>query len=271
MRTFLPSLKGERRLLASFALVLALTAIAAAPALAITDGEPDGNGHPYVGMMVMQDEDGVPISFCTGTMLSATVFLTAGHCTHQMAHAEIFFDPDIFANYPANGWPSTGVVGGTPITHPDFDPNRFYYRDLGVVVLDDPYPMATYGVLPGMNELDALKPSRRTTFTSVGYGYQKSYPLAAFWKTAWSGVRMVAHPHLLGNVDNRGDFSLALSNNANTGGLCFGDSGGPTFLGDSNVVAGVGSYVFNYPCGGLGGIFRTDRGWSLDWLDTFLP
>ena len=44
---------------------------------------------------------------------------------------------------------------------------------------------------------------------------------------------MVAHPRLIQiNVPGYGgDFSLLLSNNANTGGTCFGDSGGPNFIG----------------------------------------
>jgi hypothetical protein len=34
-----------------------------------------------------------------------------------------------------------------------------------------------------------------------------------------------------------------LSANAATGGTCFGDSGGPHFIGDSNVLAGVSSFA----------------------------
>ena len=67
-----------------------------------------------------------------------------------------------------------------------------------------------------------------------------------------------------------GDFSMLLSNNANTGGTCFGDSGGPNFLGDSNVVAGVTSFGVNGNCAGTGGVFRMDRSWSLDWVSSFL-
>jgi secreted trypsin-like serine protease len=78
---------------------------------------------------------------------------------------------------------------------------------------------------------------------------------------------MVAHPKL--NQVNGGlvgDFSLLLSNNANTGGTCFGDSGGPNFVGTSRVVGGVTSFGLNGNCAGTGGVFRVDRSWSLDWL-----
>ena len=56
-----------------------------------------------------------------------------------------------------------------------------------------------------------------------------------------------------------GPFSMLLSNNAATGGTCFGDSGGPNFYGDSNVVAGITSFGINGNCAGTGGVFRTDK------------
>jgi hypothetical protein len=127
--------------------------------------------------------------------------------------------------------------------------------------------MSQYGKLPGLDSLDALKPSSSTKFTAVGYGLQKSYPDAASWKTEAKRVRMLATPHLVQiNTGFTGDFSLLLSNNANTGGTCFGDSGGPNFVGNSNVVGGVTSYGLNGSCAGTGGVFRVDRSWSLDWL-----
>jgi hypothetical protein len=106
------------------------------------------------------------------------------------------------------------------------------------------------------------------TFTAVGYGLQRINPVFVEAERD----RMVATPRLIQiNVPGfTGDFSLLLSNNASTGGTCFGDSGGPNFLGDSNVVAGVTSFGINGNCAGTGGVFRMDRSWSLDWVSSFL-
>ncbi|MBE0680626.1 MAG: trypsin-like serine protease [Anaerolineales bacterium] len=252
-----------------FALVLVLSTVGIASA--VTDGTPDGNGHPYVGLMVAQDADGNPLWRCSGTLISSKIFLTAGHCTESPAvHVEIWFDTDVESGIPANGYPFDGNVGGTPYTHPQYDPNAFYLYDLGVVVLDKKFRMKKYGALPQLDSLDSLSPSADTTFTAVGYGLQESFPDAASWQENNVRVRMVAYPHLIQiNGGIVGDSSLLLSNNANTGGTCFGDSGGPNFVGDSNIVGGVTSFGLNSTCGGTGGVYRVDRADDLEWLATF--
>jgi len=72
-----------------------------------------------------------------------------------------------------------------------------------------------------------------------------------------------------------GDFSLLLSNNAHSGGTCFGDSGGPNFMGsgstESSVIAGVTSFGLNGNCAGTGGVFRLDRQSVLDFVGGYLP
>jgi hypothetical protein len=140
-------------------------------------------------------------------------------------------------------------------------------------VLDAPVSMSKYGALPKLNEVDKLATRRGlqdVTFTAVGYGLQKSFPDAASWKESALRIRMVARPHLLQiNTGFTGDGSLLLSNNPNTGGTCFGDSGGPNFIGTSNVVGGVTSFGLNSTCAGTGGVYRVDRADDLDWLATF--
>lgn len=254
------------------ALVLILVVVLAAPAGAVKNGELDEDGHPYVGLMIAQDDAGNPLWRCTGTLIDEDVFLTAGHCTEApAAHVEIWFDADVEAGIPGNGYPFKGEVGGTPQVHPDYDPAAFFVRDVGVVTLDEAVLMDEYGALPELDELDDLKTRRGkqdTTFTAVGYGLQYINPVFVEAER----VRMVATPKLIQiNVPGfTGDFSMLLSNNHATGGTCFGDSGGPNFLGDSNVVAGVTSFGINGNCAGTGGVFRMDRSWSLDWVSSFL-
>ncbi|WKZ82138.1 MAG: trypsin-like serine protease [Acidimicrobiia bacterium] len=255
----------KRRILVS--LVAALVAVAmAVPVSAITDGELDGDDHPYVGLMVASI-GGAPQWRCSGTLLDSTHFLTAGHCTSGADHVEIWFDADVESGIPGNGYPFTGDVGGTPYTHPDYDDNAFFLADLGMVVLDEPVVMSGYGALPAQDVIDGFKRGKKTTFTAVGYGLQLINPVFVQAER----VRMVATPHLImKNVPGfTGDFSILLSNNHSTGGTCFGDSGGPNFIGDTNVIGGVTSFGINGNCAGTGGVYRIDRADDLAWLATF--
>lgn len=246
------------------ALVASLLLVAgASPAHAITHGSLDGDDHPYVGMMVTYDVATRSELRCSGTLISARVFLTAGHCTTgQLMYTTVWFDAVPTPQSP-------DAVTGTPHTHPAYDPDAFYTHDVGVVILDRPVPMATYGRLPAVDQLDALRPGGRTTFTAVGYGLQASYPDAASWKNQDDVARRVAHPRLLQintGMPEVGDFGMLLSANADTGGTCTGDSGGPNFLGHSTVIAGVTSYTRNAACAGSAGVARLDRRDILDWL-----
>lgn len=260
--------------LALLGMVVGLVLAMVGPASAIKNGDLDGDGHPHVALMVAIDAAGDPLWRCSGTFLSPTVYLTAGHCTEAPAvRAEIWLAADVESGIPGNGYPFSGDVSGVTYTHPDYNPAAFFVRDVGVVVLDDgdSVTFGTYGELPTLNQLDAMKTKRGNqdvTFTAVGYGLQYINPVFVQAER----VRMVAHPKLNQiNVPGfTGDFSLLLSNNHSTGGTCFGDSGGPNFLGDSNVVAGVTSFGINGNCAGTGGVFRMDREWSLEWVSSFL-
>jgi hypothetical protein len=157
-------------------------------------------------------------------------------------------------------------------SHPLFETAPFVLHDVGIIILGEPVNIGTYGTLPGPGQLDALKTQRGqqdTTFTAVGYGLQFINPVFVQSER----IRMVAHPKLNQiNVPGFvGDFSLLLSNNHSTGGTCFGDSGGPNFLGNGNVVAGVTSFGINGNCAGTGGVFRLDKQDVLDFVNSYWP
>lgn len=258
--------------------VAAACLLLALPAAAVTHGELDGNAHPGVVLVVM-DVGGVPAYRCSGTLIAPTYVLTAGHCAGEpgeFSGVRIFTESDVdngTNDYPYcnPGDPNcvTAVRWASPSS---FTEAAFYLHDVGMIELAQPVnlPAADYGRLPAANSLDSLHPGNKTTFTSVGYGLQRSSPSPVSFLTQAARVRMVAHPRLL-QVDTgfTGPQSLLLSNNADTGGTCFGDSGGPNFLGDSMTIAGVTSFGINPTCGGTGGVFRVDRPDVLQFIADF--
>jgi secreted trypsin-like serine protease len=264
--------KGPKSLLAILAAIIGLMLVAIAPAGAITKGGvvDTDNEYPYVGLMVAYVKDGktlVPSWRCTGTLVSPKLFVTAGHCTYGADHVEIWFDYDVTdaeaQNYP--GGP--GDASGTPYTHPEYDDNAFYLHDLGVVVLKKAYTTAdgTYAQLLGEDDLGLLDGlAVGTTFTTVGYGLQASYPEGTppdEFLTKAERLRMIATPKLR---QYGGNYALLLSNNSNTGGTCFGDSGGPSFY-DGLLVA-VTSFGYTDTCASHGGVYRLDTADDLNWL-----
>lgn len=257
-----------------FAALAALTAI---PAWAITDGVPDGDGHPAV-VLILMEVDGAPAYRCSGTLIAPTFVLTAGHCAGapgEFSGMRVFTESDV--QNGNNNWPYAGpnaVEAVNWAAHPLYPTASFVFHDVGMIELAAPVTLAAgqYGLLPTAGQLDRLKVGKKTTFTSVGYGLQAAYPDATAWKESRQRVRMVAYPRLIQiNVPGfTGSFSMLLSNNHSTGGTCFGDSGGPNFLGSSMTVAGVTSFGLNSNCAGTGGVFRLDKRDVLDFITGFM-
>ena len=256
--------------------VMVILSIAVSPVGAVTDGEPDGEGHPYVVLLLME-VNGAPAFRCSATLISPTYVLTAGHCTSNFPDGEysgmrVFTESDVQNgdnNYPFAGPNSVEAIRWA--AHPLYETAPFFVHDVGMVELAEPIYLNEYGQLPAVDSLDQLKTKRglqNQSFTSVGYGLQQINPV--FIQS--QKIRMVAHPHLIQiNVPGfTGDFSLLLSNNHSTGGTCFGDSGGPNFLGDTNIVAGVTSFGINGNCAGTGGVFRMDRQNVQDFIYDFM-
>lgn len=269
----------NRKMLFAVFSALVILALAVSPVAAITDGELDGEDHPYVVLLLME-VNGAPAFRCSGTLIAPTYLLTAGHCTSNFPDGEysgmrVFTESDVQAgigitnNYPFAGPNSVEAIRWA--AHPLYETAPFFVHDVGMVELAEPIYLDEYGTLPAVDSLDQLKTKRglqNQSFTSVGYGLQAINPV--FVES--SRTRMVAHPRLIQiNVPGfTGDFSLLLSNNHSTGGTCFGDSGGPNFLGDSTVVAGITSFGINGNCAGTGGVFRTDRQNVQDFIYDFM-
>lgn len=271
-----------KRLLVLLA-ALAMTLSMALPAGAITDGELDGDGHPDV-VLILMEENYEPAYRCSGTLIAPTYVLTAGHCAGapgEFTGMRVFTESDVDGgnnNYPYGDNDDESIISVEAVrwaAHPLYPTAPFWFHDVGMIELAEPIALDEYGTLPEVDQLDAFRSGRGhrgQTFTAVGYGVQQAFPDAASWKEQADRVRYVAYPELIqiNTPGFTGDFSMLLSNNPTTGGTCFGDSGGPNFLGDTNVVAGVTSFGMNGTCAGTGGVFRVDRQNVLDFINDFM-
>lgn len=277
-----------RHLLAVLTAALLAPLALAAPASASTGGTPDtANTYSNVGLLVSYT-DGDRYR-CSGTLVSRTVVLTAAHCTDGVdGKVALSFKPTIaeaapsplpVAKDPQAGYTQAelekaGYASGDAFTHPQYsdftDPRN--WNDVGVIVLDRPVTGIAPASIAGLGTLDRIKTSdlSKTLFRAVGYGTEvrkpdngpqkpqpMTYPLIRRY-VDMPGQKLT--PQILQTNGNPND-------NKGTGGTCFGDSGGPVFLG-GKIVA-VTSYGYTDNCRYLGGYQRVDISAAQKWLATF--
>ncbi len=215
-----------RRLITLAALTAAL--IAPASAGAITNGTADGNRHPNVGGLVSptQYSDGTWI-YCSGTLISPTVFLTAAHCADDGAPVEVTFDTAFEAG--------DKVYSGTFHADPLYNQSQSDPHDIAVVVLDFPVRGIKPAGLPETDSLSSLSSTQQ--FTSVGYGAYEVTNGPGGHQYLYDDVRGVATGTL--NSINKTLLRISMNPSKGDGGTCYGDSGGPTFLGTTDIVAAI--------------------------------
>jgi len=279
-----------RKLLATLAAAALLAVAVAVPASAITNNYQDDFDHPFVGLVVFYDQADEFIWRCSGSLLSPTVFLTAGHCTDApAASARVYFQQNAGANYdpatqvdPVSGYPESCAAGtlGTLCATSDeiydygFDnfagfPNT---HDAGIVVLDQPISMAQYGSLAAVGALADLGTARGlkdVTFLASGYGLSlRSAANSAVGNVSFRS-RLMGYGKLvnLNSAQNDGYNLQTMGNGDGRGGTCSGDSGGPIFYpADSNTIVAVTSFGLNSLCRGVDFSYRVDRAEVQDWI-----
>jgi secreted trypsin-like serine protease len=208
--------------------VLCTALASAAPAGAIVYGTPDGEGHPNVGGLVSptQFSDGTWL-YCSGTLISPTVFLTAAHCGEDGERVGVTFDSAYQAGDP--------VHYGTFQADPLYSQAQSDPHDIAVVVFDQAITGITPATLPAAGSLSRLP--KNQTFTSVGYGAYEVTNGPGGHQYLYDDVRMRATGTL--NATNRSWLRISGNPSTGNGGTCYGDSGGPNFLGTTQTVAAI--------------------------------
>jgi V8-like Glu-specific endopeptidase len=216
-----------RRVLVVLSVLIGLV-LSASPAGAIVNGTADGNRHPNVGGLVnaTQYSDGTWL-YCSGTLISPTVFLTAAHCADDGTRVGVTFDPAYEAG--------DKVYYGTFHADPAYPGPASDTHDIAVVVFDRAVKGIAPARLPKAGSLSALQAGQ--AITSVGYGAYEVTRGPGGHGYSYDDVRMVG----VGSLNAVNPTWLRISGNAATGdaGTCYGDSGGPNFLGSTNVVASI--------------------------------
>jgi hypothetical protein len=251
-----------RKLYAGTLITIAML-VAAAPAGAITNGSADGNRHPEVGMMLAQQvhSDGT-WTRCTGTLISSNVFLTAAHCEIPgVSQVKVTFD----SAYVAPGTTYTGTWHADPL----YNQSQSDPHDIAVIVLDKS-PRIAPARLPAADSNDNLPANQK--FTSVGYGTLSAQNGPGGHTFPIDDVRKYA----VGTLNTVTKSWLKISQNAShgDGGTCYGDSGGPNFLGaggsETDVIAAT-TITGDTSCGSTNVDYRLDTASARSFLSDWVP
>lgn len=284
-----------RKILTSSAIAVVALAMLAAPVFAITGNWVDDYDHPYVGLVAFYDANGEFIWRCSGSLISPTKFLTAGHCADTAdgaVTARVWFQQDAGVNYdpatqldPVTGYPdycAPRTLGRLCATSDELYNYGFANfagfpntHDVGLVILDQRIRMSEYGQLPSVGVLDDLSTARGTEdtiFTVSGYGLtyrtndKDALPNISFRERLMAFSTLVN----LGSSLTDGYNLQTQGNGDGRGGTCSGDSGGPVYLGgaDSNLIVAVTSFGLNALCRGTDFAYRIDRAEVLDWINS---
>jgi V8-like Glu-specific endopeptidase len=259
-------------------LVLAVASLAvlvtAAPAMAITGGTRD-EVHTNVGLVRFTLPEG---RFrCSGTLISPTVVLTAGHCTDGATNVYVSFDTDLALDPLAPGISSqerakraAHYITGTAHADPGWTGklSLSQQHDQGVVVLDAPATTKwdiTPAPLPPIGFLDSNQGQlKNETFTLVGYGVdigdKKTQIVIRERRSTTSYLKNVQDEVVV--------FQINDNDSKAGGGSCFGDSGGAAFWGP--YVLGDASYVNSLSCNATGSYQRVDTTYSRNFLNQFI-
>jgi V8-like Glu-specific endopeptidase len=244
-------LRSKLALLWGVAMVLITVLVSSGVALAITYGQPDGNKHPNVGALV-GTFDGQTYPYCSGTLISPTVFLTAAHCGDDSTYTS-----------------KSKLYTGTFYADPLYNQSQSDPHDIAVVVFDKPIKGIEPAQLPTLGQFDQVDKDQQ--FTAVGYGGQEAVNQPGGPVIGYLDTREYA----VSTFNAVGPSYLRLSQNPATGngGTCYGDSGGPNFLGagptETDIIAGI-TITGDALCKSTNVIYRLDTESARQFLSQYV-
>lgn len=165
---------------------------------------------------------GVPTSFCSGTLISKNLILTATHCLQGMENSDIkvFFGEVLTGSADDLNLRNVKDM----VTHPDYsfelEPNENVYtgfNDVGLILLEDEAPSFAKPV-PVMNEV-AINIGQQVLL--AGYGLVNEMVTPPVTATGLNLTRVT----IAKTFSN-----ILVTEQSNANGACAGDSGGPAYL-----------------------------------------
>jgi secreted trypsin-like serine protease len=209
----------------------------------IVNGQVVGDGaaitKSIVGLMMLipsgETADSYHVGFCTGSIISDSVVLTAGHCVEEGAKIVLIFSNDL-AHGQVNTIPRARLrIADTAVQNPGWISSAHSADDLALLHFTGGLP-AGYAPAQMLPVVDVVKPG--DTINVAGYGITDE-------GTDSVGILRQTQIYFAGQSPS-GKMAIEDGTRSN---VCFGDSGGPAYIqkNGTNFLWGVASSVFRQP------------------------
>jgi S1-C subfamily serine protease len=219
----------------------------------VTGGEQCEGGESPVVAILFQDRDGTE-GICSGTLISLTTVLTAGHCLDNAIAAVVFTQEDVLAQ------------GGEVLVHPNWLLNPTPGNPFDIAMLRISTPKAI-GPVPILFSDDIAVGEGITVF---GFGLDENQ--AVFIDRLRNGEAPLKAGNMTINAVGQGLFTAAFDSTGSA--ICQGDSGGPVVQVSNGVssLIGVTSYtVGGCTSGSISGFINLQRADLIDFITSFAP
>ena len=228
--------------------------LSAAPTSAMTDlAEFDGDAHPEVVALLYRTPDGSrAYQYCTGTLISPTVVLTASHCNDGLLETGwdlIVTNDPILPPVDATGWFDADLKNVAAVAQVVSNPlyERGYRDDVSAQVLAKSLGVSKRrfpalpepGVLSQMAAAGTLKSAPTTV---LGYGTIQKTVVPGSGPAFYDSSERRSAVLFTTSLDAQW-IHQEMSISKGQGGACYGDSGGPSLmeLNGRTTIVGVTS------------------------------
>lgn len=187
--------------------------------------------------------------FCSGTLISPTVVLTAAHCVIGVSASVIFASFAVDARNTTPEVASSRAIGAI-IGHPDYVPGdgipygpSYRGSDLALLKLKKAAPA---GAIPVSLIADDIAGSEGTAVTLAGYGFTQD---DGEINSGDLGILRKVNVTILDSREWQSDSGVLVYAGPGGKGACSGDSGGPMYLRKGNALVLVGATKGGGECG----------------------
>jgi len=184
-------------------------------------------------VLILTKSDTGQEGICAGTMIQPDIVLTAAHCISNPESMQV-----VFGLAPIKQAADKIIRVKNYIIHGNFNRDGEVRNDIALLQIQERSPHSSVANVPWTKTKTITPLTSDTSLDVYGYGIDSGKLKKGKLNTKSTGVLRTTRLQIVKQSKN-GDVFFASQSKGH--GICAGDSGGPAFLGNSNVIIGITS------------------------------